>query len=275
MVIAESRATRELCTVAALQHTVAAVKRAVAAKHGISIAVVVVVAPGTLPKTTSGKLKRLAIRAMFMGGKLDVVYSSSLALLQRGQVRTGDDVTLGPAHARVGNGALPDEADLSGRQPAIPATETEQWVLDCLSTHCNAHGAGPRSSLAALGIDSIQIQLLLSTIERDLQVKLGPTDLAQCDTISRLADVIDARRTNSSAAVASRAEQAIEGLLIVVVALACTYSMWLRDDISYLDQSDAHFVEENGVVDGWLLGRKKALSSASTWPTLTLPRLAL
>jgi len=167
VVVAESRAPRGLCTVAALQSAAAAMKESVAAKHGVSIAVVVVVAPATLPKTTSGKLKRLAIRAMFMGGKLDIIYSSSPVLSQRGHVMGGDDDAVS-----ISNGPSPDEVDLG--RPSTPATETEQWVIDCLSAQCDVHAAGPRSSLAAFGIDSIQIQLLLSTIERDLQVPNGP-----------------------------------------------------------------------------------------------------
>jgi acyl-CoA synthetase (AMP-forming)/AMP-acid ligase II len=52
---------------------VLAVRRAVALTHDVRADVVVLVRPGTLPKTSSGKIQRHAARAAFLAGTLDVV----------------------------------------------------------------------------------------------------------------------------------------------------------------------------------------------------------
>jgi acyl-CoA synthetase (AMP-forming)/AMP-acid ligase II len=53
--------------------TVRAIRQAVAEVHGVEVHAVRLLKPGTIPKTSSGKLRRLACRDAFLSGTLDVV----------------------------------------------------------------------------------------------------------------------------------------------------------------------------------------------------------
>jgi acyl-CoA synthetase (AMP-forming)/AMP-acid ligase II len=54
-------------------NTVRAIRRAVAESHGVEVHAVRLLRPGSIPKTSSGKLRRLACRDAYLAGTLDVV----------------------------------------------------------------------------------------------------------------------------------------------------------------------------------------------------------
>ena len=56
-----------------VQDVVAAIREAVSDQHELSLDAVALTAPGSVPKTTSGKLQRHACRAAFQAGTLDVL----------------------------------------------------------------------------------------------------------------------------------------------------------------------------------------------------------
>ena len=49
------------------------IREAVGAAHGIQVSAVALVAPGAIPKTTSGKLQRFACREGFLSGRITPV----------------------------------------------------------------------------------------------------------------------------------------------------------------------------------------------------------
>ena len=49
---------------------IARVREAVGVGHGVQVSVVALIAPGTIPKTTSGKLQRYACRELLVAGIL-------------------------------------------------------------------------------------------------------------------------------------------------------------------------------------------------------------
>ncbi|MEP6730779.1 MAG: hypothetical protein ABJE10_09080, partial [bacterium] len=57
-----------------LDDIAAAIRRGVIEQHGIQLHAIALLKPGTLPKTTSGKLQRHACRAAFTGRKLDELH---------------------------------------------------------------------------------------------------------------------------------------------------------------------------------------------------------
>jgi acyl-CoA synthetase (AMP-forming)/AMP-acid ligase II len=65
-VAAEIDATRETSTTAVIAH----IREAVGTAHGIQVSAVALIAPGTIPKTTSGKLQRFACREGLLHGRL-------------------------------------------------------------------------------------------------------------------------------------------------------------------------------------------------------------
>jgi acyl-CoA synthetase (AMP-forming)/AMP-acid ligase II len=52
---------------------IGAIRQRVAEEHGLQIYAVVLVRPGSVPKTTSGKIQRFACREQFLAGTLEVV----------------------------------------------------------------------------------------------------------------------------------------------------------------------------------------------------------
>jgi acyl-CoA synthetase (AMP-forming)/AMP-acid ligase II len=56
---------------------ISAVRREINRAHGLHVSSVVLVAPGSLPRTTSGKLQRFACRDAFLAGDLDVLSHSN------------------------------------------------------------------------------------------------------------------------------------------------------------------------------------------------------
>ena len=61
----------------ALDSVAAGVGRAVTEHHEVQVYAVVLIKPGTLPKTSSGKVQRHLCRAKFLAHKLDVLYTTS------------------------------------------------------------------------------------------------------------------------------------------------------------------------------------------------------
>jgi 7-keto-8-aminopelargonate synthetase-like enzyme/acyl-CoA synthetase (AMP-forming)/AMP-acid ligase II len=81
------------------------IRRAVAGQHGIPVHAVVLLKPGALPKTSSGKVQRRACRAAFLAGRLDHVGLSVLASAEgdADSAELGRDtlLTLAPAARRA------------------------------------------------------------------------------------------------------------------------------------------------------------------------------
>jgi acyl-CoA synthetase (AMP-forming)/AMP-acid ligase II len=65
--------TEQLAKPRAADVVIAAIRLAVAEQHGVQLHAVVLVAPRTIPKTTSGKLQRLKCRDAFLAGTMPVL----------------------------------------------------------------------------------------------------------------------------------------------------------------------------------------------------------
>src|SRR6185312_3042715 len=61
----------EGCDTVAADGVAAAVRRQLALDHQIGAATVVLVPPGTVPKTTSGKVRRHACRTLYAAGEIE------------------------------------------------------------------------------------------------------------------------------------------------------------------------------------------------------------
>jgi hypothetical protein len=57
---------------------VPAIRKAVLLEHGIQVHSLLLVKAGTVPKTTSGKIKRVACRAAFLAGEMEPLAASTL-----------------------------------------------------------------------------------------------------------------------------------------------------------------------------------------------------
>jgi acyl-CoA synthetase (AMP-forming)/AMP-acid ligase II len=64
---------RQLSTPESADAAIATIRRNIAELHGVLLEAVVLVSPGTVPKTTSGKLQRFACREAYLSDRLSVL----------------------------------------------------------------------------------------------------------------------------------------------------------------------------------------------------------
>lgn len=143
-----------------LDEVIAAIRQAVAEEHEIQVYAVVVIQPGTIPKTSSGKIQRRATKANFLIGNLDVVASSinkNVEIVRREtQLQRQTLLTLAPQES----------------QPLLESY-IQQQVARVLAI---ANEVNPEQPLSALGLDSLKVFELKNQIELDLEVSVSIVD---------------------------------------------------------------------------------------------------
>jgi amino acid adenylation domain-containing protein/FkbM family methyltransferase len=134
-----------------------AVRRAVAEEHEIQVHAVVLVPPGTVLKTSSGKVQRRACRELFLAGQMESLGVSCAgedeAAGWTGEAPGGEDL---PAYLRQEAGRVlkTDPARIPARQPltalgldSLGAIELEQRITDRLGIELPASGLLEGASL--------------------------------------------------------------------------------------------------------------------------------
>ncbi|HZB50013.1 MAG TPA: amino acid adenylation domain-containing protein, partial [Mycobacteriales bacterium] len=153
------------------------VRAGVAADGGVAVSRVVLVAPGQVPKTSSGKVQRGRCRDLLRAGELKVLHDDALS---------APEVPAGALSApEVPAGALSaPEAPAGARAGAAVATELRELVADVLVVP--AASVAPDRALTALGLDSLRAAELQERMQRrwgvevdvvELLAGLTPTDL--------------------------------------------------------------------------------------------------
>ncbi|HZF07637.1 MAG TPA: amino acid adenylation domain-containing protein, partial [Thermoanaerobaculia bacterium] len=149
-----------------------AVRRAVAEEHGVRVADVVLLRTGTIPKTSSGKIRRRECRWRYLGGDLEVVHRSR---------RSRDTVDTA---AR-----LLTRFDLLALDPPERAAALQAWLRGEIARRAGvaAEGIDPQTTLAAAGLDSLALFDLQARLEADLGLALVAASLAEL-SVAALAD---------------------------------------------------------------------------------------
>lgn len=148
-----------------IAEVIAAIRQAVA-QHEVQAYGVVLIKPGTIPKTSSGKIQRRACRAEFLAGSLQTLGSSLLAY------NVEDDRVLHPV------------ASSTERLTQLEAY-VQQTVARILKATPDVH-----QPLIGWGLDSLKIFELKNQIETDLGVEIAIVHLLSEVTIARLAEHI-------------------------------------------------------------------------------------
>jgi acyl-CoA synthetase (AMP-forming)/AMP-acid ligase II len=146
---ARSAASRLRADATAVRELGAAVRRRVGAECGLDVADVVFVFPGSLPKTSSGKIRRAETRQRFLDGRLRLIGEARAPY--PGPEQTGPDVV------------PPDPADRSLRPEAVRGA-----LARLVAAHAGTELAAEDFALplAALGLDSLKLVALRGGIER-------------------------------------------------------------------------------------------------------------
>jgi amino acid adenylation domain-containing protein len=164
-----------------------AIRRAVAEEHELQVYAVLLLKPGSMPKTSSGKLQRHACRAGYLAGTLDVLGADQLE----------DAPSSEPA-------VLSRSALL-----ALPAAERRATLEVGLTTMVSSAlgvAADRGQSLASLGLDSLMGVELQHRLESTLSVVVPVARLLEGPTIAGLAEDI-LRQLDSEPLVALRHER--------------------------------------------------------------------
>ncbi|HKX32076.1 MAG TPA: amino acid adenylation domain-containing protein, partial [Blastocatellia bacterium] len=143
------------------------IREAIAAEHEIQVSAIALVRPGSVPKTSSGKLQRRACREAYLNRQLDPI----------AEWRSESEERFDPASA-----------------PAPPRTlaEVEAWLQSKVAAGLKVDRSriDPARPLAALGVDSLVTVELMHQLETELGVGVSIADLFESRSLSGLASRI-------------------------------------------------------------------------------------
>ena len=188
----------------ALSEVVDAIRAAVPRAHDIQPDAIVLIAPRTIPKTSSGKIQRRTCRAAYLADGL--------------QVLTNWNAPPRPAPRAPGPGERPEYA-------------VGRWLLQRLARELQVSEAhiDPRVPLAELGLGSVQAVALTGELEDWLGRRLSPTLVYQYPTIDALARHLghNAPEVQAGPSVAlaptASASQATGSQAIAIVGIGCRF----------------------------------------------------
>ncbi|WP_437688570.1 amino acid adenylation domain-containing protein [Sorangium sp. So ce176] len=149
----------------------AAIERAVADRHEVAVHAVVLIKPGSLPRTTSGKVQRRACRGRFLDGSLGAVWQSTMG-------------------ARAGAGAEIAEP---------PRSALESTLAGIWAEVLGRARVGRDEEFLSLGGDSLRAMQVSGRVSEALGVDVGPAQLFESTTVAALAAWIEARQAGAPA----------------------------------------------------------------------------
>ncbi|MBW4635047.1 MAG: amino acid adenylation domain-containing protein [Iphinoe sp. HA4291-MV1] len=163
-----------------VEEVVKAIRQAVAEQHELQVYGVLLLKPGNIPKTSSGKIQRHACGVGFLNGSLDVVASS---ILEDTYVMESKD-------------KLTREA-LLVIEPKDQKLLLESYLQECVARvlKITPSQLNCQQPLSSLGLDSLMAIELQHSIETDLGVILPMTSFLEGDSIAQLVTQVLAQLT--------------------------------------------------------------------------------
>jgi acyl-CoA synthetase (AMP-forming)/AMP-acid ligase II/acyl carrier protein len=144
-----------------LEEVTAAIRQAIAEGHEIQAYAVILIKPGTIPKTSSGKIQRRACKAEFLSDQLEIVSRSILESTtvtnRESSLRRADVLALSPRESYV-----------------LLKSYLQESVARVL--HIAPPQINPQQSLMGLGFDSLNVFEVKNQIESDLEVDISVSD---------------------------------------------------------------------------------------------------
>ncbi len=173
--------------------TIEAIRRAISTEHEVGADAVLLLKPGSMPKTSSGKIQRHACRAGFIDDSLDV-----LARWQSwgAQTTTHEPFSSVPseseAEAHGGNGR-------PARRAAAPAADggPSEETIDAVMDHVRrvAKERAPRlaadSNIVNLGLDSLERIEIIASLQESYGGRLPEDILLEIETVREVAAAIE------------------------------------------------------------------------------------
>jgi amino acid adenylation domain-containing protein len=161
---------------AQLEAAIAAIQRALADEHDLPVYAVALVRRGSLPRTSSGKIRRRACREDYLAGQIDILRLGLLA----GTTRSDQQ---GPE-------ALPTPG---------PRSPVEQALWDIWSEVLGTRSFGVHEDFFRLGGHSLLATQVAARIRQVLRVDLPLSALFEARSISRLTQTIECEYSRRAA----------------------------------------------------------------------------
>jgi acyl transferase domain-containing protein/acyl-CoA synthetase (AMP-forming)/AMP-acid ligase II/acyl carrier protein len=221
----------------------ATVTRAVIEAHEVPVDAVVLLKPGSIPKTSSGKIQRHACKAGYLAGTLDVI-----ATWQR--------------PAEIEEASVISVVALPG---GPNADEIRSWLVDRIARKLRMPVADldPREPLARYGLDSLTAVQTAGDLEQWLGRPLSPVLIYDHPTIEALAQFLAGKRIAQH----PQSPPAAGGFVdpIAVIGIGCRFpgadgpaAFWqlLRDGVDAISEvpADRWIVDDYYNEDGSKLG---------------------
>jgi amino acid adenylation domain-containing protein len=165
-----------------LEEVTTAIRQAVAQEHEVQAYAVVIIKPGSIPKTSSGKIQRRATRAQFLAGQLEVIESSILESADCGET----------THSLSREALLV----LSPREcQSLLESYLQELVARVLRIAPSQ--VNLQQPLSTLGLDSLRVFELKNRIEVDLEVGVSVADFFEGLSTRALATKLLAQLTTA------------------------------------------------------------------------------
>ncbi len=153
---------------------IAAIRQAVAEQHEVQVYAVVLIKPGTLPKTSSGKVQRHRCRSQFLAGELSEVVRN-----------------------------VAQEQDLEKSRSEVFESPIEKEVAEVWARILECKQIDIHDNFFSLGGDSLRGMQILARLQQIYHVELSLDSLFDHPTVAELAGCIETHRAAVSIAPAS------------------------------------------------------------------------
>jgi natural product biosynthesis luciferase-like monooxygenase protein len=160
-----------------VEEAAAAIRQAVAEEHELQVYSVVLIKPGSIPKTSSGKIQRQLCRKNLFEGRLEVIGASRLDIADYDSLR------------------LPDNSGVTREKLIAVQVEAERhfllaaFIRDMVARVLRVASSriNPHQPLTTLGLDSLMAAELKHTLESSLGISMPVTTFFQATGVDQLA----------------------------------------------------------------------------------------
>ncbi|MBC7368277.1 MAG: AMP-binding protein, partial [Undibacterium sp.] len=183
------------------------IREALIREHEIIPAAIVLVKPATLPKTSSGKIRRATCRKQFLENLLQ-----PLGLWHRAE----------PVEHKPAGQITPAQPPTSPASPSVSVLQA--WLTTRVAAALNQPAAtiDPRAPLQTLGLDSLAAVTLSGELEAHLGRTVAPTVVYDFPTIAQLAAHFAAPSISASPA-PTVSTASPEDRAIAIIGLGCRF----------------------------------------------------
>ena len=151
-----------------------AIRQAIARDHDLPVHAVALVRPGSLPRTSSGKIRRRSCRADYLDGRLD--------LLHLDEHSASDAPADGPS--------APDIASIADRTERCTVLARHCAALAAHLVGIDAAALDPEQAPIAAGLDSLRAFRFISALETAYGVQVPPAEVLGAASFTALADAV-------------------------------------------------------------------------------------